>query len=367
MIHNESRFSKFDKALLAFSVAVLVIALFLLPKESFRLIKQELGVSQNWTEYLKHGEISRLSTEFEAENPNLSLVYRDEDGDVIAFSAPVTNEAAPELENIAEVASFINILYYNIDMLKEAGFDRPPKNRNEFIDAAIKIENKAKNIRGMGFSGNVFEDILPWFWSAGVNGDWKSRASVGTLEFLQKLGESNIAGEEIFNSKMDDKLSFFCAGKCAFYIGSTLDIAIIEEKSPKFEWNLTAIPTPENYAGKPVFNVTSWEIGVSPLSEQKEEALIFLEFINSRRDFIAQAAGAVPSDNAGEQQNPKDPLRLKARTLFEGAEIIHDTEFFNKPEQAAILFKNELIKLWRGEQSPKEAAAALDSSFNTDT
>lgn len=398
MVYDKKCFSNFDKALLAFSAAVLIFALFFLPKESFVLIRQELYVTQNWTEYLKNGEVARLSREFEAANPHISLVFKDSEGDVVArtipspgFSAPQQESQTPQggqaLQGNVEVASFIQPLFYNITMLENAGFDRPPKTRSEFIAAARKINEDAakkdiKDIKGFAFSGNVFEDILPWFWSAGVKDDWSSKAATDTLEFLKKLADEGIITEAMFDEKgAADKRALFIEGKCAFYIGSTLDIAALEEAYPPdepaaFEWSVTAIPPPDKYAGKPVFNVSSWEIGISPEisseSEKKEVAFLYVEFIKERRGVLAEAAGANPdipfTVNSGRTVRAagagNEPVRSKARMLFEGADIIHDAAFFGDTDRAAQVFKNELTKLWSGEQSPKESAAALNKEFS---
>jgi multiple sugar transport system substrate-binding protein len=96
-------------------------------------------------------------------------------GDVIALDSLWVSELSNKeiIENVnATPVSYINILYYNINLLKEAGFSRPPKTRGEFLEYARHFSgskgNQAALALGMNSSRGIYDDIFPWIWSAGA-------------------------------------------------------------------------------------------------------------------------------------------------------------------------------------------------------
>ncbi|MDR2468549.1 MAG: extracellular solute-binding protein [Spirochaetaceae bacterium] len=376
MVYKKSRFTRFDKVLVITAAVVLVIALVFLPKESFRLMVTTVKFTQAWSHILKNGELNALIAEFKESNPTVN-VKLDNDGDVIAVETPQADAVEIELEDRTEIMSFINPLFYNIDLLQSCGLDRPPKTLDEFVAACHTVQKTYPGIRGIVFSSAVYQDITPWFWAAGIKPqydgeqsiekiDWTSRSALVILSFLQKLGEEHLVAEASFVKSREEKLRAFTKKKCAFFIGSAGDIKLIREMNKTLNFSVSTIPVPANYNGKSIFNVSSWNVGIAPESDHKAQALSFVEFLMKKRSALAAAAGAMPGDSAVTTTNsPEDEIERKARILYENSDIVRDYKLFSNLEKTAAVFKTEIAKMWRGEQDAQQTAEALNLATGT--
>jgi multiple sugar transport system substrate-binding protein len=95
----------------------------------------------------------------------------------------------------------IDLLFYNTDLLKEAGFDRPPGTRADYLRYARALRDKrgSAGVYGSALglspedSRGVYRDILSWIWASGTllvqDGKLKfsGRALNGTLDFFATL------------------------------------------------------------------------------------------------------------------------------------------------------------------------------------
>ncbi|MDR2510742.1 MAG: extracellular solute-binding protein [Spirochaetaceae bacterium] len=370
----KKHFTLFDTALLSLAVLILILALFFLPKEAFRITKTTLAFSENWTCLELDGSLDTLIMEFEEANPNVNIKLERVNPDIVSYDVPRENgDFQSGIENVHEIAAFINPMFYNIEMLAKIGLDRPPKTREELIAACKKLRD-AGGERGISVSGMVFQDITPWFWAAGlrletdsVTGEmrvpWMSKPAFETFDFLKRLYDEGIVDETAFSRTESDKLLDFIEGKSAFFIGSTLNINLIADTAPALKFSVTTIPMPANYVGKGAFNITAWEAGIPALSERKETALVFLEFIQRKRSEIAQAAYALPTVMSGAildwENGGGDERALKARSLYEASDIISEKTIFTDTSAAAAVFKAEILLLWKGERTSKECAEAV--------
>lgn len=104
------------------------------------------------------------------------------------------------------VGAYIMGLYYNKRLFKEAGIvdehgeAKPPTTWEEFVDAAVKLTDRKRNISGFGIMGKGAQagwQFLNWAWQAGgdferqVDGRWKAvfdeEPVVEALRFIQDL------------------------------------------------------------------------------------------------------------------------------------------------------------------------------------
>lgn len=131
-------------------------------------------------------------------------------------------------------------LYYREDLLKEAGFDGPPKDWNELIEmgkALTKDEDGDGVIDQYGLGIPAFPDavtsctLLPWFWGHGENAeltDGKEKIMFGegesydamldTMQFIQRLIDEQIVASDIASVKFTDVEANFVGGQTAMAI-----------------------------------------------------------------------------------------------------------------------------------------------------
>jgi multiple sugar transport system substrate-binding protein len=284
-------------------------------------------------------------------------------GETPSISGETESRALP-------VISFINPLFYNIDLLKAAGFDRPPKNQTEFLSYVQAITKPDRGIYGAVFalgeenSPGISRHILSWIWSAGIrNGeafDFNSKQVVETLAFLNQL--KPYLYPDCFNIDEEARLNIFIEGKAGMMIGSVSDVKKVRERMEQ-NFNITTIPGPALYVGKPVFALSSWYAGIAAESTRQEEAAEFIRFLLEHASELAAGAFAVPGngDRNTELVNA-DPYYSKAYDMFDAAEMVRELYGTGRAKKLNAVIYEELKRMFAG-QSPEAAAAAIQSRW----
>ena len=160
----------------------------------------------------------------------------------------------PEFNN--QLMSFahsrsMQVMYYNVDWLKELGYDGPPENWDQFKEMCKAATDPDKGTHGYAYSGSasLFAGWLFTFGGDIVTKDGKkvafnSEAGLKTLQLLKDLFDSGCAYEvaERFGDQTD-----FANQKALFTFGSTAGIpyyrsAIEESEAGPFNWSVAAPP-----------------------------------------------------------------------------------------------------------------------------
>jgi multiple sugar transport system substrate-binding protein len=293
-------------------------------------------------------------------------------GDVIALDSLWVSELAKKetMENVnANPVSFINILYYNIDILKEAGFSRPPKTRGEFLGYARHLAdgkgNPAGLALGMNSSRGIYDDVLPWIWAAGVQliKDGKpqvnSRQVVDCLSFLASLYSEGLLTTQSLTASPAEKLEDFISGKAAFVIAPASEIGFVRERMGDEAFGVTSIPTPDNYAGQSFFAVSAWTVGVFSASAHKEEAKLFAAFLAENAAYLSDKMNAIPGSGT---PSAYDVFYSKVWDIEIAGEMAQDFSGLNWTELEES-FKEELSALFAGKASAAETASAIQKRW----
>ncbi|MDR0402698.1 MAG: extracellular solute-binding protein [Treponema sp.] len=268
------------------------------------------------------------------------------------------------------VISLINPLFYNIEMLQSAGFDRPPKNRTEFLSYVQAITKPDQGVYGavlaLGEENplGISRHILSWIWSAGGREgdsfDFGSRQVVESLVFLNQLKPYLYPG--FFGLDEEDRLKIFAEEKAGMMIGSVSDVRNLRDQM-KQNFNITTIPSPALYVGKPVFALSSWYVGISAESTNREEAAEFIGFLLERTSELAAGAFAVPGSGARNADLVNtDPYYSKAYDMYDAGEMVRELYGTGRTEKLNAVIYEELKRMFDG-QSPEDTAAAIQSRW----
>jgi len=293
-------------------------------------------------------------------------------GDVIALDTLWVSELDKKtiIENVnANPVSYINILYYNINILKEAGFSRPPKTRGEFLACARRLAggkgNPAGLALGMNSSRGIYDDVLPWIWAAGVQliKDGKpqvnSRQVVDCLSFLASLYSEGLLTPQSLTANPAEKLEDFISGKAAFVIAPASEIGFVRERMGDEAFGVTSVPAPDNYAGKSFFAVSAWTVGVFSASAHKEEAKLFAAFLAENAAYLSDKINAIP----GSSTTPVyDAFYSKVWDIEIAGEMAQDFSGLNWTELEES-FMEELSALFAGKASAGDAAKAIQKRW----
>lgn len=187
-------------------------------------------------------------------------------------------------------------LFYNKDMLKEAGYDKAPKTIEELIEMNDKITKKdAKgNLTQLGFLPDY-----PWLdnvlWPVSFGADWidekTNKITFDTPEMraayqwqadiYKKYGADNL--QKYKSGFGDDAQNPFVSGKLAMTFFPEEMIHLIQKYNPKLNYGVATIPYPKNkpeLKGSMFITSTVWNI--SSKTKNKDESWKLLKFIASK-------------------------------------------------------------------------------------
>jgi len=387
-----------NKLLLCIALALFITALFLLGTKSTNRKESVEPPSVVFTHWLDNeadkAVFMEIISEFESLHEDFKVIlsicsYEDlrsalfrgaplEDsgfpGDVIALDSLWVSELTKKeiIENVnATPVSYINILYYNINLLKEAGFSRPPKTRGEFLAYARHFSgnngNQAALALGMNSSRGVYDDIFPWIWSAGAQlvRDGKpqvnSRQVTDCLSFLASLYNENLLDSQSFTADPASKLNDFISGKTAFVIAPASEIRFVREQLGDEAFGVTSIPVPDNYAGKSFYAVSAWTTGVYFASSQKEKAKLFADFLAEKAAFISNRMKAIPGSGIPPAY---DAFYSKVWDIAIAGEAAQDFSGLNWLELEES-FKEGLSAFFAGNASAADTAASIQKRWES--
>jgi multiple sugar transport system substrate-binding protein len=347
--------------------------------------RTELLASSRCEALLGRETAEALIREFEEQNPDLRIRLAGENAgdknsavpDVLFFeegeySALVKAGALVSLnsyistENRSEqfaipLVSYRDLLFYNIDLLKAAGFDRPPKTRNEFLACAKAVSalGADNSVYGAALSLSADDplalqrDVFSWVWAAG--GDFgpadkphfNSKTITDTLVFLGRLySEGALAGGS-FDTTSAERLAEFANGKIGLLIASAKEIPGLQKKMGD-SFGVTMIPGTDSPA-KSRAVLSSVYAGISAASAHRDEAWTFLVFLAEKSPVLAaKMPGAV-----------EGPLYEKVRDISEAAETTPGFSGNPQRDEYERIVREELRAFLEQNQSPVDTTARI--------
>ena len=386
-------YHRYGKKLLFVPVLVILAIFFVrLGNETGKRIREvaspPIVFTQWWEDYLQIDILLDLIKEFESHHKGIKITLNNRSceelqrdlfnpagteslGDIIAID-PLWVPELQQREIIGDtqtfLLSFINVLYYNIEILREAGFSKPPKSRSEFIDYARKVTGKAKNRYGLAMDGNsyrwMYDDIFPWIWAAGTEliKDGKtvvnSRSVIESLAFLSALSREGLI---IHSGPGSNKPEDFISGRAIFMIAPASHINLLRERMGDGAFSVTAVPPPDNYAGRTLLAGAAWAVGINSASARREEAGIFVDFLAEKSQFLSEKTMAIPEDASTPFSS--DPFYSKVWDIAIAGETARDFSGLPWTELEKV-FREELSVLFAEESSPATTAGAIQEKVS---
>ncbi|WP_165754980.1 MULTISPECIES: ABC transporter substrate-binding protein [Geobacillus] len=185
-------------------------------------------------------------------------------------------------------------LFYNVDMLKEAGID-PPKNWDELREAAKKLTKPG--IYGFAVSGVKSEEgtfqFLPFVWQAGEDiTNLNSKGTIEALSLWKYMVDNGYMSKEIITQRQQDIAVQFAAGKIAMMVNGTWQIPFLESEA-KVKWDVVTLPVYKQ--GGTILGGENWAITAS--SKHRDIAWDIIKYAQKPENLkkFLQAAGRLPS------------------------------------------------------------------------
>ncbi len=199
-------------------------------------------------------------------------------------------------------------LYYNADMLEQAGV-QPPTTWDELRSTAKKLTKNG--VYGFATAATktmegTFE-FLPFLRQAGA--DWDtldSPAATQALQFLIDLIKDGSLSKEVVNWAQPDSIAQFISGSAAMVQNGTWQLPTLKEQAT-FKWGVVALP--KDHTNATSLGGENWAIPKT--STQVDAAWEVIKFTQDPQNYKQYliASGALPSrkDVAQDAVWQKDP------------------------------------------------------------
>ncbi len=252
-------------------------------------------------------------------------------------------------------------LYYNTDMLAEAGIE-PPTNWEELKEAAKALTND--DVYGFAVSAVKTEEgtfnFLPFLWQSGSDiREFNSEGRVKEAEVYQYMASNGYMSKEVVNQKQSDNAAQFAAGKIAMMVNGTWQIPFLQ-KEAKVNWDIVELPA--DVQGGTVLGGENWAITSS--SKHKDIAFDIIAFANEKDRAVEflKTNGRLPS-RTDYIQDPfwqEDPQMKIFADSMEVAKARAYGPNYPKISEAIQIMIQEVIG---GAKAPAEAVKDADAKI----
>ena len=198
------------------------------------------------------------------------------------------------------------VLYYRKDILAAAGIT-PPDTIDELVAAAKKLTDSKNEFYGFVARGQrspLITQFSSFLYSHG--GNWMNQdtgtATVSTPEAKQAMDVYGTLLREygpggVLNMSWPQAVAIFAQGKVALYTdASSIYPNILDPTKSSVADKTGVIVFPKGPAGRKMYNVVAWGIGMTSSSKNKENAWKLLEFLTNKKGItFIQGSEAVQS------------------------------------------------------------------------
>ena len=253
------------------------------------------------------------------------------------------------------------VLFYNEDMLAEAGCE-VPTTWDELLDVAKKTTKN--NVYGFAHSALQNEEgtfnFLPWVWSTGQTSyEINSEGGIKAMNFMKELVESGAFPKEAINWTQGDTMNQFISGNLAMMINGTWQIPTMRQEVPDLKWNVAAIPQDKQQASG-----LGGENYAVIAGGNEEAAIAFLQYATTKDTclYMMDTMGYISSDSTiAEGQFDGDPVYQVFVDEMKYANARGPLPEWPDISDAISLAFNKVIT---GDATPEDAAAEAQATID---
>lgn len=258
-------------------------------------------------------------------------------------------------------------LYYNPDMLAEAGLAAPPSNWDELREYAKRLTSGDR--KGFGFSATAGEDgthqFLPFFWGAGAElDDVDSAEGVEALTFIESLVQDGSVSTDIVNWNQQDLRDQFMAGHMAMMLNGTWQLNELDAAGARYE----VVPFPGKDGGQAPVPLGGEFIEVVNTGNEArtKKAAEFAQCLISSDGMKGWATGQtylIPTEEGAAQQAKDDP-RLSVWVEIASSSKSKVAELGAEYPSASLALQTAFQSVLSGKTSPAEAATVAQQEID---
>nr|WP_305136260.1 extracellular solute-binding protein [uncultured Schaedlerella sp.] len=252
-------------------------------------------------------------------------------------------------------------LYYNEDMLKDAGCE-VPTTWEELKETAKALTTDS--VTGLALCSVQNEEgtfnFAPWLWSTGATSyDIDNENGIRALAFIQDLVNEGVMSKECINWTQGDVMNQFIAGNVAMMENGPWQIPTMQSEAPDLNWKVTLIPKDSDYA-----SVLGGENYAVINGGNVEGALNFLTYSTAEEQvkYLMDKFGYISADQTiaesqFEEGSPYQPFVEELEYAMPRGPL---AEWPSVSDAISLAF-NQVIT---GTATPEEAAAAAQATID---
>ena len=277
------------------------------------------------------------------------------------------------------VASFVYPIFINLDLLKAAGIEKPPTNRTEFVAAAKKLTDPAKNQYGwvlplsLQTPNGVQNDVMSWVWASGGSmlkdgkPDLTNANVISALKFIESMYKEGLISPGTFAKQEQDKVEEFVNGRIGMMVDTLAHINMIRQRNPKLNFTISDFPAVDGYTGRKGLPYAAWGIGISEKSKNKDAAWKLVSYLMSPEvnSKLVSIANAFPGNvKAKPDFVVSDKLFGKGFEIFQAGYLANEFVGLPVAEELMRMFDEEIQLMLDGKQTAEEAAAKAQAKWS---
>lgn len=206
---------------------------------------------------------------------------------------------------------FIRALFYNADMLAEAGVESPPETLDEFIAAVMQVSENLPGrygycLRGArgGFVGwwlfiSAMTGSSEW-WDEEGNSVFNTPEGIAAIQAMIDLYQNGGAPPDSVNWAFNEQVAGFYTQNCAFLDQDQDALIQVTERLDEDQFSVIPVPLGPHGTVTPPMGMSGWSI--STASPNPDAAWSFIEFMSRYDNNLewAKLVGVVPAANGAE-------------------------------------------------------------------
>lgn len=202
-------------------------------------------------------------------------------------------------------------LFYNKDLLAQAGVSEPPRTWDELLEAGKKVNALGGGVYGYGMPlGNEEAQAETSVWTFGAGGSWTDgeKITVDTpenleaLTFMKRLIDEGATQPDPGATDRTPMLDVMIQGKIAMAVGLPPTIGQIEERNPGLNYGTAPIPTKD---GSPVtLGVADHLMAFQNDGDKQEAITAFLDYFFATDTYLTfvDTEGFLPTTKSGAEK-----------------------------------------------------------------
>ncbi|TDE10451.1 extracellular solute-binding protein [Jiangella asiatica] len=252
-------------------------------------------------------------------------------------------------------------LFYNQDVLTQAGITEPPATWDDLLAAATAVSELGTGVFGYGMPlGSEEAQAETSIWTFGGGGSWTAGDTItvdtpenlAAVEFMKTMIDAGATQPDPGATDRTPMLDVFVQGQIAMAVGLPPTIGQIEERNPELNYGIAPVPTQD---GSPVTLGVADHLMAFRNDDDKQEAIrAFLDHFFSTDVYLSfvDTEGFLPTTMSGAEGT------ANAERFADFLEVLPEAQFYPSTNEAWAATQGALQSLV-GQIQTQDAASVL--------